>query len=93
MGKSSPIRPIARRGKRPEDNRMKAYAIPEGDRSIWGDTHAWAGDVVCPGCKRSFSLYLDFRDREQHVVDETLQLASESLRRNCPEHVSCVAIP
>jgi hypothetical protein len=71
---------------------MKAYAIPEGNNAIYGDTHAWAGDVLCPGCKRSFSLYVDFRDREQHVVDETLQLVSESLRRNCPEHSACLAI-
>jgi hypothetical protein len=76
----------------PENNRMKAYVIPEGDRSKWA-THVWAGNVLCPGCKRSFSLYVEFRDQERRVVNEKLQLALESLNRNCPEHVLFITIP
>jgi hypothetical protein len=72
---------------------MKAYVIPEGDRSKWGDTHVWAGNVLCPGCRRSFSLYVGFRDQERRVVNEKLRLASESLNRNCPEHVLFITIP
>jgi hypothetical protein len=72
---------------------MIAYLFrDDSDRSRYGDTHVWAANVVCPGCKHKFSLYVDFRDQEQQIVNEKVRLAWQSLKRNCGEHAPLLTI-
>jgi hypothetical protein len=73
---------------------MIAYLFSaDSDRSRYDDTHVWASHVVCPGCKHKFSLYVDFRDQEQQIVNEKVRLAWQSLKHNCGEHASFLRIP
>ena len=74
---------------------MDAYVLADQayDYSIYGDTIAWAGrNAICPGCKKEFFLYVHFGDREELVIDDKLRLATEALRRHCPDHIPSLTI-
>ena len=73
---------------------MVAFVLKDDPcRSIWGDAYVWAGNVICLGCKHSFSLYRHQLDPEQDVIDDKLRFATEALRRQCRDHVDSFRIP
>jgi hypothetical protein len=73
---------------------MVAYVLQhDPGRSIWGDAHVWAGDVICPGCEHMFSVYRHELDQEQHVIDDKLRFAKEALRGQCRAHIASFRIP
>jgi uncharacterized protein Usg len=73
---------------------MIAYLFKDDpDRPQYADTYVWASNVVCPGFKHKFSLYVDFRDQEHQIVNEKVRLAWQSLKHNCGGHASFLRIP
>jgi hypothetical protein len=73
---------------------MFAFVL-RGDlgQSIWGAGYMRASNVICLGCGHSFTLYRHQLDPEQDVIDAKLRFATESLRRQCPDHVDFFRIP